>query len=113
MDLTHSFLAAAGANVEGLEGIDLLGKAAAGKEPEDRTLYWRSRRGERTWRAIRDKNWKYIKKIDEGKTEEWIFNLKQDPTETKNKLEIGSAAKKLTRLKKKLAQWEEEVTPER
>lgn len=113
MDLTHSFLAAAGANVEGLEGIDLLGKAAAGKEPEDRTLYWRSRRGERTWRAIRDKNWKYIKKIDEGKTEEWIFNLKQDPTETKNKLEIDRAAKKLTRLKKKLAQWEEEVTPER
>ena len=113
MDLTHSFLAAAGANVEGLEGIDLLGNAAGGKDPEDRTLYWRSRRGERTWRAIRDKNWKYIRKVDEGKTEEWIFNLKQDPTETKNKLDTENAAKKLKRLKKKLAEWEEEVAPER
>lgn len=111
MDLTPSFLTAAGASTTGLEGIDLLPHAKPGAENVPRTLFWRARRGERTWRAVRDESLKYIRKVDGDTTEEWLFDLEADPTEKKNRLGEDPAA--AVRLKARLSDWEKEVAPER
>ena len=110
MDLTTSFLRIAGAKApEGkpLDGVDLL-RYAERKEPiPARTIPWRARRGDRTWKAIRQGNWKYLSKTEAEKTQEWLFNLSEDPYEKTNQLEkkSGWAAK----LRKALAEWEAEM----
>lgn len=113
MDLTSSFLGAAGASTDGLEGIDLLEHAASGKDDVARTLFWRSRRGERTWWAIRDGNMKYVRKIDEGKKEEWLFDLQTDPKEESNLLESDDQGEALERMLLRLDVWEKDVAPGR
>lgn len=116
MDLTHSFLAAAGAGTENLDGIDLIGHAADGKEDIERDLFWRARRGDRTWRAVRSGEWKYLTRTEGGTTEKWAFHLGEDPGEQENYLERKLPAELSTQihaLKEKLSEWEKEVTPER
>ena len=113
MDLTRSFLRIAGAGTRGrkLDGIDLVKHVQDGKADFDRTFYWRARRGDRTWRAIRDGNLKYVYKIEGGKEEEWVFDLKSDQGETTNLL--AQNAKAGEALKAKLVKWEKSVKPRR
>ncbi|MEM7394571.1 MAG: sulfatase-like hydrolase/transferase [Verrucomicrobiota bacterium] len=110
MDLTASFLNLAG--YEGpLDGIDLLEHVAAGKPDFPRTIFWRSKRGDRTWWAVRRHDQKYVRKQEGSSTEEWLFDLKADPSE---KTDLGSAhPKKLNRLKSMLAAWENQVKANR
>jgi N-acetylgalactosamine-6-sulfatase len=106
-DLTASILAAAGCTPptdRPLDGIDVLGQIAAGQTPSRRTLFWRSRRADRTWKAVRQGNLKYIWRQDGDKLDEYLFDLSKDPGETRNLLEVLPDA--VQRLKRQLADWE-------
>jgi len=118
MDLTASFLAAAGAKPtddQPLDGIDILGHVAAGTPDTGRVLHWRSRRGERTWWATRSGDTKYIRRSDEGTIDEWLFDLASDPAEENNLIESGAPLHEALRLaiRELNARWEEDVAPER
>ena len=114
-DLTASILAAAGCEPpknRPSDGVDILGQIAKGEPPKERTLYWRARRAERTWRAVRDKNLKYVSRQDGDQLEEYLFDLADDPGEMRNL--ISSRTDAAGSLKQKLAEWEKEVRrPER
>ena len=107
-DLTRSILSLAGAEVppEQLDGFDLVNHITAGRKDFSRTLFWRGKRGERTWSAVRSGDLKYVRKV-EGETSEWLFNLAGDIAE-KNDLS-SSRPGDLKRLKNLLADWEKDV----
>jgi N-acetylgalactosamine-6-sulfatase len=112
MDITASILAAAGAKAaRPIDGIDVLGHVVRGDPTRARTLFWRARRGERTWRAVRDGDLKYVSLADGEKFEEHVFDLCSDPAETADL--AGQRPADLARLKRLLAAWEEEVRPAR
>lgn len=116
MDLTGSFLNAAGAKLPqglALDGDDLIEHARTGGKDYPRTLFWRARRGDRTWKAVRHGDWKYVFKIEGGKVEEWLFHLKSDPHETKSVFAEDKHAKTLGNIKAKLSAWEKKVTHKR
>ena len=76
-----------------------------------RTLFWRGKRGDRTWWAVRDGDWKYVRKIEGDKTEEWLFNLATDIGEERDLLESNSST--ADRLGLLLKKWEANVKPAR
>ena len=107
-DLTRSILNLAGAKVpaEQLDGFDLVDHITEGRKDFARTLFWRGKRGERTWSAVRSGDLKYVRKV-EGETSEWLFDLASDIAE---KNDLGrSRPQELKRLKKLLADWEKDV----
>ena len=107
MDLTSSFLRVAGAEVPDggeLDGMDILQHVEEGAEDEPRSLFWRARRGDRTWRAVRFGDAKYVRKTEGGETEEWLFDLAADESEEKNLLERNADI--ADELKRMLAEWE-------
>jgi arylsulfatase A-like enzyme len=113
-DLSASILAAAGIQAppgRTLDGQDVLGQIAKGEPPRPRTLFWRARRADRTWRAVRDRDLKYVSKQDGSQLDEYLFNLAQDPGETTNLIQkLPDDADRLRRL---LAEWEQQVGPAR
>ena len=111
-DLTASILAAAGCkpNEHRLpDGIDVLGQIASGKPASPRMLFWRARRADRTWKAVRDRNLKYIWREDGNQLDEYLFDLSVDPGETRNLLDTRPAES--NRLRKAVADWEARVKP--
>jgi len=107
-DLTRSILNLAGAKVpaEQLDGFDLVDHITENRKDFARTLFWRGKRGERTWSAVRSGDLKYVRKV-EGETSEWLFDLASDISE---KNDLGrSRPQELKRLKKLLADWEKDV----
>ncbi len=108
-DLTASFLKLAQANPGNhqLDGYDIIGHITEGRQDVSRTLFWRGKRGERTWWGVRDGDLKYVRKADGGQTEDWLFNLSNDRGEQTNliKTQADAAAK----LKQKLTEWEQDV----
>lgn len=114
MDLTRSFLTVADANVPDggqLDGIDILEHVASKRPDVPRTLFWRYRRGDLTWRAIRDADMKLIYLHRGEDTESWLFDLAEDPTETRNLVEPrGNEVGRLTR---SLEEWEQAMLPMR
>ena len=109
-DLTFSILNLAGAGVPAkrLDGFDLVNHITGGKKDFERTLFWRGKRGERTWSAVRSGDLKYVRKV-EGETTEWLFDLASDIGE-KNDLS-KSRPGDVKRLKKLLGDWEKDVRP--
>jgi N-acetylgalactosamine-6-sulfatase len=110
MDLTASILRAAGAHGlpgQTLDGIDILEQIERGGPPQPRTLLWRQRRGENTWRAVRDGNLKLVSRRQGDKTEEYLFDLARDLAEESNLL--SARPEDAARLKRLLADWEREV----
>ena len=107
-DLTRSILNLAQAKVpeEQLDGLDIVNHVKARKPDFERTLFWRGKRGERTWSAVRQGDLKYVRKT-EGKTEEWLFDLSRDIGEKRNL--SSSRPKEFALLKRLLANWEKEV----
>ncbi len=113
-DLTASILAAAGLDAPAdrpLDGMDVLGQIAAGEPPTPRTLYWRARRADRTWKAVRDGNLKYVSRSDNSGFQEWLFDLSRDPGEANDLL--STAPDEAARLKQLLRDWESDVQPMR
>ncbi|MCA9049782.1 MAG: sulfatase-like hydrolase/transferase [Planctomycetaceae bacterium] len=111
-DLTASILNAAAAEPRAdrpLDGIDVLGQIAAGTTPTPRNLYWRARRANRTWRAVRENNWKYVSRTDGDGFEEFLFDLKEDPSESINLL--SNEPQTAQRIKTALKTWEADVRP--
>jgi N-acetylgalactosamine-6-sulfatase len=106
-DLTASILAAAETTPprnRPLDGIDVLGQIAAGEAPKPRTLFWRARRANRTWKAVRQGNLKYVWRQDGNQLDEYLFDLPKDPGETSNL--IDTMPDSARRLKQELANWE-------
>ncbi|MGB2819605.1 MAG: sulfatase-like hydrolase/transferase [Phycisphaerae bacterium] len=110
MDLSASIVGAAGASPpkgRTFDGIDILRHVRTGSAAPKRPLFWRARRGERTWRAVRDGPGKYLSRQDGEKFDEWLFDLESDPDE-KDDI-IASRPAEAARLKRLLAEWEDEV----
>lgn len=115
MDLTASFMKLADAlppDGRPLDGHPVLVDVIAGRESPARDFFWRARRGERTWRAVRSGDLKWIGKSDAGgDSEEWLFDLHADPTEMRDVK--GERSADLMRLKALVSAWEDEVKAER
>jgi len=116
VDLTRSLLSLGGGQVPesmASDGMDILDHVSQGKEDVMRTLFWRARRDDRTWWAVRDGDLKYIKKTEAGKSEEWVFDLAEDPGEDVNLVDRAAGKTAAAVLRKKLLRWENEVKPVR
>lgn len=115
MDLTASIVRAANAPRPAghtFDGIDLLGLTATRTPPAARPLFWRGRRGESTWAAVRDGALKYVRRTQRGAIAvEGLFDLAKDPAEEKDLL--ATHPLEAARLKQLLAAWETEVKPVR
>lgn len=116
MDLTHSILAVAGPvpvpyRTAALDGIDLVNHIRQQAPNLSRTLFWRQRRGEQTWRGVRHADLKLVSRQQADQREEWLFNLASDQAE---KTDLAAARPAdLANLKSLLAAWEEQVKPTR
>ena len=108
-DLTASFLHLAGvkAPAERLDGYDILRHAIERRADKPRQLFWRGRRGDRTWRAVRDGDMKLVQKTEGGRTERWLYDLSADIGEARDLL--GERPAVGQRMEKWLAEWEAEV----
>ncbi len=114
MDLSLSMMRAANVVIppdKEFDGADILKQVEEQQPITERTLFWRARRGERTWKAVRDVSLKYIYRRDGEKVTEYLFNLEKDPMEKKNL--IDQQPNDVIRLKRLLTNWEAEVTPMR
>ena len=114
MDLTASIARIAGVcppRERPFDGIDILRDIQRGRTPHKRTLFWRARRGERTWRALRDGSLKYITQKDGDSFDEFLFDLNLDPQEKTNLL--ADRKRDAESLRRLLAKWESEVQPRR
>ena len=95
IDILPTVLAAAGAKRptdRGIDGVNLLpflGKAPAGVQA-DRPLFWRAG----SYRAMQQSGWKLI--ASEHPKKNWLFNLREDPTERNNL--AGKQAAKLAEM---------------
>jgi hypothetical protein len=74
-------------------------------------LFWRARRGDQTWWAVRDGSLKYVARRDGEKKEEHLFALDNDPGE-KTEL-LAQRREDAARLQRLLAEWEKNVQPKR
>lgn len=112
-DLTKSILELSGADVgdKQLDGIDVITHVAEHRDDVPRTLFWRGRRGMRTWTAVRDGDMKWVQKREGNKTEQWLYDLATDIGEG-NDLAASRPAD-FRRLQTLLNKWEEEVAPVR
>lgn len=113
-DLTASFARIAGVTPpasQPFDGIDILQAVEKNAPPPARALFWRGRRADFTWRAVRDGDMKYVSHEEKGELEEWLFNIAQDPAEQNDLL--AQNPETVSRLKKQLVAWETEVRPTR
>ncbi|MCA9139154.1 MAG: sulfatase-like hydrolase/transferase [Planctomycetales bacterium] len=112
-DLTTSILAVSGAKVADLrlDGMDIISHVAQRRDDIPRTLFWRGRRGEKTWTSVRDGDLKWVQKRESGDTEEWLYDLAGDVGEA-NDLS-ASRPGEAGRLRKLVGDWEKEVKPAR
>jgi N-acetylgalactosamine-6-sulfatase len=114
MDLTRSILAAANAKTPAdkpLDGIDIVQHLCNRRPDEPRTLCWRQRRGETTWRGVRDGDLKLVSRQQGADRDDKLFELASDPAEQTDLR--ASRAADFERLQLLLARWEEEVKPSR
>ncbi len=112
-DLTASFLALAGVDTSrlNLDGMDIIGHLTQGNADFPRTLFWRGKRGDKTWWAVRAGDLKYVRHTKAGHTEDWLFDLENDAEEQHTLLE--TQAETAAKLKRKLVDWEREVKAKR
>jgi len=113
-DLTASMARAAGASPPAdrpFDGVDILRYVQRGEAPPDRAMFWRARRGDRTWRAVRQGKLKYVSLTQGNRYEEFLFDLERDEGEHISLLAQRPA--EVERLRRLLAKWEEEVKPRR
>jgi len=114
IDLTASMLRVAGAHGlpgQMLDGIDILEQLRQSGPEQARIVFWRQRRGENAWRAVRDGNLKLVTRRQGSQTQEYLFDLGRDPAEENNLL--SSRPEDVARLKRLLADWEREVRDHR
>lgn len=104
MDTVPTYLAAAGVGIPGyLEGHNLLPQLLGEAAPMERTLYWRMRANDQA--AVRQGDWKYLRVG--GK--EHLFNIRQDPRERAELLDLHPDVVK--ELKAKWEAWNATMLP--
>jgi arylsulfatase A len=114
MDLTASILNLAGVKTpmnQPLDGIDIVQHIRDQKPNIARTLFWRGRRAETTWRGVRDGDLKLVSRQISDRREDWLFDLASDIAEKKD-LSTSRRAD-LDRLESLLTRWEQDVKPTR
>ncbi len=112
MDLTASFLRIAEAEPADhgpLDGTDVLRHVLSGQADQPRTLYWRYRRGDETWSAIRAGDMKWIRHRQGEDEQQWLFDLAKDGME-QNDL-ANQQPDELLSLRQQYADWEAEMVP--
>jgi N-acetylgalactosamine-6-sulfatase len=108
MDLTRSFInATTQTSTKKLDGIDIVKHLVQKKNTISRTLFWRAKRGDRVWRAVRHGHWKHVTRFENGKLDRWLFDLSKDAGEQNNLLETHS--KEAAQLATLLKNWEKET----
>jgi len=111
MDLTKSFVRLSGVKRDEkapkLDGMDILDHVVSKKGETARQLFWRSKRGDRTWTAMRDGDWKYVRKSEGDQTVHYLFNLEDDPSEEKSL--IDEKEEQWQKMTKAVAKWEKQV----
>jgi len=114
MDFFPTFVHAAGGNtdaIEQLEGLDLRPVFDAADTLERDALYWHFPHNRMEVKlymgsVILEGDWKFYQSL--GLKKDALFNLKDDPMETKNI--IADHPERVTALRKKLNQWLEDVS---
>jgi N-acetylgalactosamine-6-sulfatase len=110
-DLTKSILNLTGADAQhrNLDGYDIIDHLVQQKAPIPRTLYWRGKRGDRVWKAVRHGDNKLVTKEGEGQPIQSVFDLSSDPAE---KNDLADSKPKLTgQLLNLLQNWENVTRP--
>ena len=113
MDFSASIVQIAGAHsprLRSFDGMDIILHVREQKSVMHRTLFWRAKRGNRTCKAVRDGDMKYMCESDNGKISEYCFDLKKDPSEKDNLINNKVL---VDRLKEKIHTWEVQVKPVR
>jgi N-acetylgalactosamine-6-sulfatase len=114
-DLTVSLVNAAGAKApagRAFDGIDLLRRIGEHEPDISRTLFWRTRRYNGTWKAVRDGDLKYVVHFDGPTIDlEGLYNLATDAGEQHDLRSTRPAD--TARLQRLLANWEKAVQPKR
>lgn len=114
MDFSASIIRAAGTKPppdRPFDGMDILQKIQIKGPIQERTFFWRARRGQLTRKAVRDGSLKYIYLQNEDDIKEYLFDLKQDPAEKNNLL--SERKEDVKRLKMLLKKWEDKVEHKR
>lgn len=114
MDLSASLVRIAGASPSTdrpFDGLDILERLEKKQPLQPRNLFWRARRGNETWRAVRDGTLKYVSRQANERKEEYLFALDYDPGEKTDLL--AHRTDDVARLKRLLAEWENKVRPKR
>lgn len=114
MDLTTSFIkAGSGKTPDGYksDGVDIVEHLSTETPIPSRTLAWRAKRGDRVWRAVRHADWKLVTRLEEGKSEQWLFDLKNDPAEQVD--QSGNQPRRRAKLVGLLSDWETATEPSR
>jgi N-acetylgalactosamine-6-sulfatase len=114
MDLSASVARVAGTKApreRPFDGVDIVESISKGQPPPKRPLFWRGRRAERTWSAVRAGELKYVRFRDGTKVTEYLFDLHDDPGEKTDLL--AARQEDAARLKQLLADWEKTVKPRR
>ena len=114
MDLTTSFINAGLADTPAgyrSDGMDIVQHLSRRQPVKERTLAWRAKRGNRVWRAIRHGDWKLVTRLEDGESDEWLFDLRNDAGETKDL--TASKPELKQRLAGLLADWEAETKSSR
>jgi N-acetylgalactosamine-6-sulfatase len=109
-DLSHSILRFAGIKSEQLEtdGYDIVEHIIKDHKDIERTLFWRAKRGNSVKKAIRDGEYKYLTEIvNDSILFEKLFKLDDDPSEQIDL--FNTQPEKVSCLKEKLIEWEQEV----
>jgi N-acetylgalactosamine-6-sulfatase len=110
MDFSRSIVRASGTKPPAgreFDGMDILQTVATNQPIQKRTLFWRARRGERTRKAVRDGNLKYIRLQNGGDVKEYLFDLEHDQVEKDNLL--SKQPENVQKLKILLQNWERKV----
>jgi arylsulfatase A len=114
MDFTRSMLRVSGVKQDAsrpLDGIDIVEHVARGKPDWPRTLFWRYRRGELTWRSVLDGDLKLVHRQEGAVLKREMFNLEADPAERSDLL--AARPNDAARLEAALQTWQDEVKPAR
>jgi hypothetical protein len=92
------------------DGQDVLAQIVDKQPDVPRTVFWRQRRGESTWKGVRDGALKYVVRVVGKRTDvEGLFDLDADLAEAHDLL--ASRPADAERLRGLLADWEKEVAP--
>jgi len=93
------------------DGYDIINHVVHLKPSVARTIFWRRKRGETVNKAVRSDNYKYIRNYEKNDVEEYLFDLENDIGEQNNL--ISSHPKIKEKLDHLLANWDDDVKPER